>query len=135
MKLNKENEEENLIVEKIKEKLKTIEKRREEAEQYVLVGSAILDFIKGDDLGGILYKIFNSRGIIKSYKNLENKLRSSFFESIIELSKGEIAIIEYTDKKTMKIIDGREYENAQEVIKKAKQVEIQKEKKEKMINM
>ena len=62
-------------------------------------------------------------------------LRSSFFESIIELSKGEIAIIEYTDRKTMKIIDGREYENAQEVIKKAKQVEIQKEKKEKMINM
>jgi len=28
----------------------------------------------------------------------------------------------------MKIIDGREYENAQEVIKKAKQVEIQKRK-------
>ena len=27
----------------------------------------------------------------------------------------EIAIIEYTDKKTMKIIDGREYENAQEI--------------------
>jgi hypothetical protein len=45
LKLNKENEEENLIVEKIKEKLKTIEKRREEAEQYVLVGSAILNFI------------------------------------------------------------------------------------------
>ena len=62
-------------------------------------------------------------------------LRSSFFESVIELSKGEIAIIEYTDKKTMKIIDGREYENAQEVIKKAKQVEIQKEEIEKMINM
>jgi predicted nucleic acid-binding Zn-ribbon protein len=134
-KLEEEIKDENLILENIKEEQKAIEKRREEAEQYVLVGSAILDFIKGDDLGGILYKIFNSKGIIKSYKNLENKLRSSFFESIIELSKGEIAIIEYTDKKTMKIIDGREYENAQEVIKKAKQVENQKEEIEKMINM
>ncbi|MCI2413351.1 MAG: hypothetical protein MPI47_08530 [Cuniculiplasma sp.] len=134
-KLEGEIKQESQILENIKEEQKAIEKQRKEAEQYVLVGSAILDFIKGDDIGESLYEIFNLSGLVESHESEIKMLRSSFFESVIELSKGEIAIIEYTDKKTMKIIDGREYENAQEVIKKAKQVEIQKEEIEKMINM
>ncbi|WMT49138.1 MAG: hypothetical protein RE472_08730 [Thermoplasmatales archaeon] len=134
-KLEGEIKQESLILENIKEEQKAIEKQRKEAEQYVLVGSAILDFIKGDDIGESLYEIFNLSGLVESHESEIKMLRSSFFESIIELSNGEIAIIEYTDKKTMKIIDGREYENAQEVIKKAKQVENQKEEIEKMMNM
>lgn len=126
LRLREERETEESKLQNIKEELKRLEKEKQDSIPYIDAANAIMGLIKTGKFSSKHLSLFSNDDIYDMDEEMVNKLRSSLIQSILKISSGEIAAIEFTDRKTIKIIDGREYENAVKTMESAEKIESDK---------
>ena len=110
-------------LEQARKEQQDIEAKNVEAEKLILAGQAVLDFIKDGKIDNSYLTFFAVPNGINLDEDIRRETQKDLVESVIKAFEGEIGIIEFRERNKMRIIDGKEYEDALETIKHAKTVE------------
>ena len=110
-------------LEQARKEQQDIEAKNVEDEKLIMAGQAVLDLIKEGKIENFYLTIFSVPNGINLDEDIRREAQKDLVESVIKAFEGEIGIIEFRKRNKMRIIDGKEYEDALETIEHAKAVE------------
>lgn len=110
-------------LEKSRSELKDIEVEKNKAESLIRSGYAVVNLMKEGKIDHVYLSIFAHPEELNLSDDQRKTMRDDLRKLLLQIYREDFGIIEFEDKKTMKIIDGKDYKNALETVKQAKAVE------------